>query len=212
MAQIQDAADTGTIDRLAVLKTRLTRDYKLEVPFVNAGMAFVATAPLASAVCKAGGLGMIGIAAMDPAFLRSQIGEIRRATNRTFGVDIIARFSAPEQIALTCQRVRYCGGSAPSPPPRNALPVGRLTPRRVFSVPSNQSLQSPHAIRTSHADGRRFSPPRAHTRLSRTDAHQGGLPRTAATSEARKAYVVVIYSRRTAQWRMSCMSHRLGRL
>src|SRR2546421_12532501 len=88
MAQIQDAADTGTIDRLAVLKTRLTRDYKLEVPFVNAGMAFVATAPLASAVCKAGGLGMIGIAAMDPAFLRSQIGEIRRAPNRTVGVDI----------------------------------------------------------------------------------------------------------------------------
>ena len=98
MAEMQDAADAVTIDRLAVLKTRLTRDYKLEVPFVNAGMAFVATAPLASAVCKAGGLGMIGIAAMEPALLRSQIGEIRRATNRTFGVDIIARFSAPEQI------------------------------------------------------------------------------------------------------------------
>ena len=98
MAQVPDAADAGTPARQAVLKTRLTRDYELEVPFVNAGMAFVATAPLASAVCRAGGLGVIGIAAMPPALLRSQIGEIRRATDRTFGVDIIARFSAPEQI------------------------------------------------------------------------------------------------------------------
>jgi NAD(P)H-dependent flavin oxidoreductase YrpB (nitropropane dioxygenase family) len=83
---------------LAVLKTRLTKEYKLDVPFVNAGMAFVATAPLAAAVCKAGGLGMIGIAAMEPAFLRAQINEIRRVTSQAFGVDIIARFSTPEQI------------------------------------------------------------------------------------------------------------------
>ena len=81
-----------------MLKTRLTKEYKLDVPFVNAGMAFVATAPLAAAVCKAGGLGMIGIAAMEPAFLRAQINEIRRVTSQAFGVDIIARFSTPEQI------------------------------------------------------------------------------------------------------------------
>lgn len=81
-----------------MLKTRLTKEYKIAVPFVNAGMAFVATAPLAAAVCKAGGLGMIGIAAMDPAFLRAQIDEIRRATDQAFGVDIIARFSTAEQI------------------------------------------------------------------------------------------------------------------
>jgi enoyl-[acyl-carrier protein] reductase II len=88
---------------LAVLKTRLTKEYKLDVPFVNAGMAFVATAPLATAVCKAGGLGMIGIAAMDPAFLRAQINEIRHATSQAFGVDIIARFSTPEQIDVLAE-------------------------------------------------------------------------------------------------------------
>ncbi len=83
-----------------VLKTRLTEKYHLEVPFVNAGMAFVATAPLATEVCNAGGLGMIGIAAMPPAVLRAQIGDIRRATSRPFGVSIIARFSVPEQIDI----------------------------------------------------------------------------------------------------------------
>jgi enoyl-[acyl-carrier protein] reductase II len=85
-------------DQRVMLRTRLTEEYKLEIPFVNAGMAFVATAPLATAVCEAGGLGMIGIAAMSPEVLRAQIGDIRRATNRPFGVDIIARFSTPEQI------------------------------------------------------------------------------------------------------------------
>jgi enoyl-[acyl-carrier protein] reductase II len=85
---------------LTMLKTRLTKEYGLEVPFVNAGMAFVATAPLASAVCRAGGLGTIAISAMDPMFLRAQINEIRRATDRPFGVDIIARFSTPEHIDI----------------------------------------------------------------------------------------------------------------
>jgi NAD(P)H-dependent flavin oxidoreductase YrpB (nitropropane dioxygenase family)/hemoglobin-like flavoprotein len=95
--QMQDAAQQVAAP---VLKTRLTEEFKLAVPFVNAGMGFVATAPLAAAVCRAGGLGMIGIAAMSPQTLRSQIGEVKQATNRAFGVDIIARFSTPEQIEV----------------------------------------------------------------------------------------------------------------
>ncbi len=95
--QMQDA---GRAMPPPVLRTRLTEAFKLTVPFVNAGMAFVATAPLAASVCRAGGLGIIGIAAMPPELLREQIGQIRRATKRSFGVDIIARFSTPEQIAV----------------------------------------------------------------------------------------------------------------
>jgi hypothetical protein len=47
-----------------MLKTRITEQYGLQVPFINAGMAFIATAPLARAVCKAGGMGMLGTPAM----------------------------------------------------------------------------------------------------------------------------------------------------
>jgi enoyl-[acyl-carrier protein] reductase II len=93
---IGQAADGAK--RSVVLRTRLTEQFGLEVPFVSAGMAFVATAALAAAVCKAGGLGTIGIAAMSPEVLRAQINAIRRATDRPFGVDIIARFSTQEQI------------------------------------------------------------------------------------------------------------------
>jgi NAD(P)H-dependent flavin oxidoreductase YrpB (nitropropane dioxygenase family) len=37
-----------------MLKTRITEQYGLKVPFINAGMAFVTTGPLA--VCEAGGM------------------------------------------------------------------------------------------------------------------------------------------------------------
>ena len=46
------------------MKTRITEQYGLKVPFINAGMAFIATAPLVRAVCNAGGMGILGSAAM----------------------------------------------------------------------------------------------------------------------------------------------------
>ena len=52
-----------------MLKTRVTEQYRLKLPFINAGMAFVATAPLVRAVCEAGGMGMLGAAAMPPDML-----------------------------------------------------------------------------------------------------------------------------------------------
>jgi NAD(P)H-dependent flavin oxidoreductase YrpB (nitropropane dioxygenase family) len=52
------------------LKTRITEQYGLKVPFINAGMAFFATAPLVRAVCSAGGMGMLGSAAMPPGGLQ----------------------------------------------------------------------------------------------------------------------------------------------
>ena len=56
-----------------MLKTRITEQYGLKVPFINAGMAFIATAPLVRAVCNAGGMGMLGIPAMPPDVLQAAI-------------------------------------------------------------------------------------------------------------------------------------------
>ena len=95
--QMQDAAHAAAPPK-PILKTRLTETFSLDSPFVNAGMAFIAQAELAAAVCKAGGLGMIGVAAMSPDELTSQIRTIRAGSNRAFGIDIIARFSPPEHI------------------------------------------------------------------------------------------------------------------
>ena len=59
-----------------ILKTKLTEQYGVDLPFVNAGMAFIATSGLAAAVARAGGLGTIGCAAMSPDFLRDEVRRI----------------------------------------------------------------------------------------------------------------------------------------
>jgi enoyl-[acyl-carrier protein] reductase II len=83
-----------------MLKTRITEQYGLTVPFVNAGMAFIATVPLVRAVCKAGGMGMLGIAAMPPDVLQAALRDIKAADPACFGVDIIPRFSGIEHIEI----------------------------------------------------------------------------------------------------------------
>lgn len=101
--QMMEAARAASAARGPLLKTWLTQDYGVDHPLVNAGMAFIATSKLASAVCRAGGLGTIGCAAMSPEYLREEIGRIRSATNHAFGVDIIPRFSPPEHIEVLVQ-------------------------------------------------------------------------------------------------------------
>src|ERR1700726_426805 len=89
-----------------MLKTRITERYGLKVPFINAGMAFVATAPLVRAVCEAGGLGILGIAAMPPDLLQEAIRDVKAVSPACFGVDIIARFSGIEHIEVcTAEKV-----------------------------------------------------------------------------------------------------------
>lgn len=87
----------------ATLMTRITRDYGLRVPFVSAGMAFVATQPLVEAVCAAGGMGVLGIAAMPPEQLRAALRELHASTSGAFGVDVIARFNSDEHIRICAE-------------------------------------------------------------------------------------------------------------
>lgn len=88
-----------------MLKTRITEQYGLKAPFINAGMAFIATAPLVRAVCQAGGMGILGAAAMPPGMLQDAIRDVKAAEPACFGVDIIPRFSGLEHIEL-CVRER----------------------------------------------------------------------------------------------------------
>src|SRR5215472_1494956 len=80
-----------------MLRARITEQYGLEVPFINAGMAFIATAPLVRAVCEAGGMGMLGAAAMPPDVLQAALRDVKAARPACFGVNFIARFNGIEQ-------------------------------------------------------------------------------------------------------------------
>jgi NAD(P)H-dependent flavin oxidoreductase YrpB (nitropropane dioxygenase family) len=55
-----------------MLKTRITEQYRLKVPFINAGMAFIATAPLVRAVCNAGGMGCWAFLQCPPTYCKRQ--------------------------------------------------------------------------------------------------------------------------------------------
>lgn len=62
-----------------MIHTALTESFELRYPIIGAPMAGVAEAPLASAITRAGGLGMIGIgSASSPHFIRTQADLVRQ--------------------------------------------------------------------------------------------------------------------------------------
>ena len=72
-----------------MLCTRLTEPYGLKVPFVSAGMGFVAVPELVAAVSNAGGLGLLGASPAPPPAMQAMIQATKALTSRPFGVDLI---------------------------------------------------------------------------------------------------------------------------
>lgn len=81
-----------------MFETRITKQFGLGAPIINAGMAFVAGPELAAAVSNAGGLGMLGGALVPPEGLKALIEATRQLTDRRFGVDVIGDFSSDAHI------------------------------------------------------------------------------------------------------------------
>lgn len=71
------------------IRTRLNEMLGIEHPLIQGGMAWTATAELASAVSNAGGLGIIGAGHMPTDLLREQIRNAKAATDRPFGVNLM---------------------------------------------------------------------------------------------------------------------------
>ena len=72
-----------------MISTRVSSLFGLEYPIFHGGMAWVADAKLASAVSNAGGLGIISAMNLDANYLREQIRECRKITDKPFGVNIM---------------------------------------------------------------------------------------------------------------------------
>jgi len=73
------AGSTNALPVEKSIETRLTKAYGLSVPIVSAGMAFVASADLAIAVSKSGGLGQMSGSGFPVDYLKSQIIKIKNA-------------------------------------------------------------------------------------------------------------------------------------
>jgi enoyl-[acyl-carrier protein] reductase II len=72
-----------------VVNNKICQLLNIQYPILQGGMAWVATAELASAVSNAGGLGIIGAGHMPPDALRNEIQKTKTLTNKPFGVNIM---------------------------------------------------------------------------------------------------------------------------
>ncbi len=68
-------------------------------PFIQGGMANIATGEFAAAVSNAGGLGLIGAGGMNPDMLRENIRKCRKLTDNIFGVNLMLMHPQADEMA-----------------------------------------------------------------------------------------------------------------
>lgn len=81
------------------MQTELTRLLGIQYPIIQGGMAWVAEYHLAAAVSEAGGLGIIGAANAPADWVRDQIRETKKLTDKPFGVNVMLMSPYAEEVA-----------------------------------------------------------------------------------------------------------------
>ncbi len=71
---------------------RVIRDTGARYPVFQAPMAWIARAPLVSAVSAAGGIGLLESSSRDAAVLRRELAAVRSVTDRPFGINLAIKF------------------------------------------------------------------------------------------------------------------------
>ena len=71
------------------LNTKICDLFDIKYPILQGGMAWVATGELASAVSKAGGLGIIGAGNAPKDVIKEEIRKVKEVTDNNFGVNIM---------------------------------------------------------------------------------------------------------------------------
>jgi enoyl-[acyl-carrier protein] reductase II len=87
-----------------MIKTRFTEMLGIKHPLMLAGMNWITTPKIVSAVCNAGGLGILATAASTAEEARKQIQEIRKLTDKPFGINqVLIGPNAKENIAVAIE-------------------------------------------------------------------------------------------------------------
>lgn len=68
--------------------TKITNLFNVDVSIIQGGMVWVSGWKLTSAVSNNGGLGLIGAGSMKPNLLKEHIAKCKKATNKSFGVNV----------------------------------------------------------------------------------------------------------------------------
>jgi enoyl-[acyl-carrier protein] reductase II len=87
-----------------MLKTKMTELFGITHPVMLAGMNWITEPELVAAVCNAGGLGILAVARCTPRETRDCIHQIRRLTDKPFGINqILIGPGARENIAVAIE-------------------------------------------------------------------------------------------------------------
>ncbi len=81
------------------MQTEITKLLGIEYPIIQGGMAWVAEHRLAAGVSEAGGLGLIGASAAPGEWVREQIREAKKLTDKPFGVNIMLMSPYADDVA-----------------------------------------------------------------------------------------------------------------
>lgn len=81
------------------MKTRITELLGIQYPIIQGGMAWVAEHKLAAGVSDAGGLGLIGAGGAPASFVREEIRQAKKLTDKPFGVNIMLMNPEADEIA-----------------------------------------------------------------------------------------------------------------
>ena len=126
------------------MKTEVTELLGIEYPIIQGGMAWVAEYHLAAGVSNAGGLGLIGAASAPADWVREQIREAKKLTDKPFGVNImlmsphaddVAKVIVEEGVKVVTTGAGSPNGSVslPSSPPKNSRnPEARRIPTAII--------------------------------------------------------------------------------
>ena len=81
------------------MKTEITELLGIQYPIIQGGMAWVGTWELASAVSEAGGLGIIGSGGAPAEWVKDQIQQVKKHTDKPFGVNLMLMNPDADKLA-----------------------------------------------------------------------------------------------------------------
>lgn len=90
---------TSDVRKVCKMKTEITKLLGIKYPIIQGGMAWVAEYHLVAAVSNAGGLGIIGSGGAPASWVRDQIRETKKLTDKPFGVNVMLMNPEADEIA-----------------------------------------------------------------------------------------------------------------
>jgi len=125
------------------MKTRITELLGIKYPIIQGAMAWVSYPPLVAAVSNAGGFGVLGAAFMKPEELRGNIRDVKKLTQKPFGVNFMPGNPELEQLLDVIIEENVPVASYGKGDPRRI--IERTRPHNIINMPTMGAVK--HAIK-----------------------------------------------------------------